>query len=1738
VFKVSTQEGEPLVSIRVKRTSESRVFEVDIDPDIDAGVGMDEMVGRFTRKNIFELAGQLMDELGADTLKGWRIGTGREQVITRDQVDSLLRRTKAPTAAARGAGAVVPDTVFPKTVQRIEEPDVIPSFDKPHGLYTSPVEVTSPHLDLGGKRHIYEIDPNANVLYIDTTDLITTNRGRYVGQPAGVGALRKLVGKDEATRFLALSKQEAIDEMTQIYPNVQWGKYFDTHEIAEGYGGIIAKERRYDAIYAIDRKFPEFSEFVVLNKNIARAVPDEAARTAAATARGAEAVARPSILKGLSRRGPLETKYFTAFYVRSGPNRGWRIFRKTFDKRSDLHKDIEDAWREGRGGVEEWPKLTIGDEETGLAAQGLATRAEAMEVISRLETQYIDEFLNPVQAARRQQLAVTPETVLPGMKNPLARIPLPVLRERAASTTNPRAFHYKNELARREAITADKATIAAKRKEVEDYLGFYDEERGKVINDLEGLLGSLPEDRQASLNWFFMPDPNDPAKMIIRASRPLSPTQSGYRGAARESATSTHMNRGGLENGGPLTGNESAWVAALRPDVASQSIIDIARRSLKEMGTVDATTGAPRDENLWQIATRRFFGIVNAQEQFLNEMLGQGSDELIKLGAGRRRFGQGIDRPLELFPSQIGTITEPGPLRILYRALHTKGGGKWLGQLKALPNGQDWIRQYYNLRAFTGWEENLRKVFDTEFKLLDKDDYFFRGWKRIEGFSLTKQQQDFVQQRLTRINPITKERVGLSFEEMEALGFEPIFWNPYHQAALSQRMGLSHRLQIQLIDILKNEEYGLARSAATKEEREHLINQGYREVRGLGPAFDGDKITGTPVKFITGEDAMNAVQGGTRGAEGLRGFTAVPKETTNLFVNRYLFPSNVAKGIEDLFGVSRGASMRRQRALRGIPIIGKLLPDITYRYDDLVYLPKRAKLFASLFQQADFAQRAAFGGTGAFVYHVLLGLQLMARKGERAKGFLEVLQSGSHLANIPKHWGNMLRANLSPGYRKTLRARLRSKASFFDAAAIKENPELAEYNWPNLTGHGLHVNDATIFGSEDAVETMREVIEEARGLGRLVGVLPRSIRELEYMLRRGLFEGVYPAAIMHDVQYNILPLVRLAHPDLNPSQIMSIVARDANKWWSSIPKAQSVIQGHLREGGKRTVFSIAENEGIFRTITGMFTSKENARYFQARWVGGFLFMGGVANLIHFVHTGEPLPWRRYIPIDTDWDWWRLGYKQAFLSPDIPVRLSGGENAMLDLVMQQDMAFRVADYSGGMPLEAFMVSRLSVPARTVLNQVTTKDYFGRDIQRWGYTQRMIQFAYDGFAPIGAGQLAVLAAQRRFENKDLPSAGPLLREGATIQDITPTIEARLGEGYLAHSLQGLGLNVRAKSNRDLLNLMTTNTFGDGTNERFKEEVHTNWTELKNEPDKKREIYQDSANRAHVEEIERRRALGTRFDQHEDFTKMMDEERDVAKERLAAEATVVSNTAGMLWSATDTTAWSPGEFRQALKKINVEFAAEKRRIEKSYGADPAIAEKLGERRSEPDDKGTVKWALWKYYNIRKDPKITDELGNINYRAFDAAWEKEVAGWDPESGLEERLNAYLHSGEHHPFVQQYYAALKVIDDSGYWKEAFPAEIAALQGAYPGVRVQEVWNEYLAASMEQRNALRSTANPKQRNAIRVLELARKTHRLNTRYANPSVDALLVMWFHNSPAITQNLPLWQKLYKTAGNLAN
>jgi len=116
---------------------------------------------------------------------------------------------------------------IPTHVQRIEEPGISrPSMDKPQGLFTSPADVVSPHRDLAGKGFVLETNPKAKVLNVDTTEFVVTNRGR-VGQSAGIAALRKIVGEQEARRLLSLDKPAVIQEARKKFPKVEWDRFFD-----------------------------------------------------------------------------------------------------------------------------------------------------------------------------------------------------------------------------------------------------------------------------------------------------------------------------------------------------------------------------------------------------------------------------------------------------------------------------------------------------------------------------------------------------------------------------------------------------------------------------------------------------------------------------------------------------------------------------------------------------------------------------------------------------------------------------------------------------------------------------------------------------------------------------------------------------------------------------------------------------------------------------------------------------------------------------------------------------------------------------------------------------------------------------------------------------------------------------------------------------------------------------------------------------------------------------------------------------------------------------------------------------------------------------------------------------------------------------------------------------------------------------------------------------------------------
>ena len=169
---------------------------------------------------------------------------------------------------AKASGQSFDDWVKGQGVQRIEEPGVATSFDKPQGLYTTPASVKSPHTDLGGIKTEYGIKPNAKEVVVDTSEFSKTPMQRGVDQMA-----TNLVWLRQALPDVANSiRGKRFDELKTIFskefPKTEWSRYTETQDMIEGYAGLKARQQGIDVIRGIDKTSPEFSEVVILNKNV------------------------------------------------------------------------------------------------------------------------------------------------------------------------------------------------------------------------------------------------------------------------------------------------------------------------------------------------------------------------------------------------------------------------------------------------------------------------------------------------------------------------------------------------------------------------------------------------------------------------------------------------------------------------------------------------------------------------------------------------------------------------------------------------------------------------------------------------------------------------------------------------------------------------------------------------------------------------------------------------------------------------------------------------------------------------------------------------------------------------------------------------------------------------------------------------------------------------------------------------------------------------------------------------------------------------------------------------------------------------------------------------------------------------------------------------------------------------------------------------------------------------------
>lgn len=471
-----------------------------------------------------------------------------------------------------------------------------------------------------------------------------------------------------------------------------------------------------------------------------------------------------------------------------------------------------------------------------------------------------------------------------------------------------------------------------------------------------------------------------------------------------------------------------------------------------------------------------------------------------------------------------------------------------------------------------------------------------------------------------------------------------------------------------------------------------------------------------------------------------------------MFTRRWVVPDSLANRLENAYGVSPDLST--------VGVLGKEV-DLMKAIDALVFIPKRAKLIGSVFQHVDFLTRSYVGSWTGFVDALSHGQPVAAV---------------AHLAKWPKTASEIVQAVVSPGYQQKLRRMAVDPAPLFKGRRL---------SMEMISDAGLSLRDPTL--RIDVDKLAREAASQAPVVKGATSPI-RLASEFERVHRKGLFQGMYPAATLTDIKNNIAPMFIRGSPKATDEQLAGMIAKFANTKYSLIPASQSVIQNRgIREFLVRLFFSLGEQEGLLRAFTGALWGP-NTSYWRKHWLGAYIGLIAMANTIHFASTGEPLPWARWSPISkTKWGPLPIGYNRDFAAPNIPLTGRSGTELTLDLVGQLDTALRILDPA------SFLAARESVPVRAGLNQITGKDFFGAPIDTvgpGGVISRTSQLIQDMFAPIGPGQAALQQARSNIEG-----AEGIIQPG----------EDRLGTA--GTGIQATGMNVRAETTPQLLDRIRT-------------------------------------------------------------------------------------------------------------------------------------------------------------------------------------------------------------------------------------------------------------------------------------------------------------------------------------------
>jgi hypothetical protein len=531
-----------------------------------------------------------------------------------------------------------------------------------------------------------------------------------------------------------------------------------------------------------------------------------------------------------------------------------------------------------------------------------------------------------------------------------------------------------------------------------------------------------------------------------------------------------------------------------------------------------------------------------------------------------------------------------------------------------------------------------------------------------------------------------KPRNDATFTEMLDEGWEPISWNPYDMLALRRIAGLEYRQSKLLIGRLTKT--GEARVAAEAPDSWRVPN--------IGPAF-----TGRPYVDAAGELQMTPR-------------IAVSPRIANVLENSFN-KADIGKPLEAIRTFGQGA--------------------------------KKMKLFASYFQDVDFATRA--GGISLSLTGITKGAPI----------------------KYPSLIARLMRVRLSSAARHDLEAKILSRKPLYKDSDISLRM-VGEEGW-QLAGDTSMIRRSTM----DLME--RSILGAPEGLASKV---TERVRGMQRFMEDGLFDGVYRETQAFALENFIIPRIRRTHPSWTSRQVAGSAAQEVNKIFSTLGDWQTIFSHpNTQAFTDAMMFSRNESEGWIRSWISAFLGP-NKRLFQEYGLGLLTFLGLTANVINFSATGKPLPLEAYLPIKTGDPYAFLphgvSYNNRFLSPQLPFGGRGGVPLYLDLVGQSDTVLRwILDPPGA------LTSRFNVLPRMAINQVKGESFYGRPIE--GLRERVLQAIDDLYAPIGLGNLTDVVREQ------IPATAGTI----------PAREDRLGTKGSIFQMSGIG--VKAETTPDLLN-----------------------------------------------------------------------------------------------------------------------------------------------------------------------------------------------------------------------------------------------------------------------------------------------------------------------------------------------